>query len=297
MATGKMNRATRNWSEMMYQRQREDALADWNRVNAYNSPQAQMDRFKAAGLNPNLVYENSATYNAAPVRSSDVQPWKPETPDVAGFSKAAIEGIGAYQDWTMQQQQLKNMEAARSNMELDGKLKAVQTSGAVLGNARSALEYQRGLRLFDTSVAQAEENLRQTQIGNDVTIRKEVRDSIIFAPTLESAFLRMANLSAQTDKTRQELSNLKREGVLQDLEINLRNKGLSYSDNVILRLLAQFADGKPLPEVIRSVWDKIKSEATPEFFKGTSGASKGFMKKFNQEVRDSMDAYYRRHGR
>lgn len=39
-----------------YQMQRADALSDWNRQNAYNSPLEQMKRLQAAGLNPYLVY-------------------------------------------------------------------------------------------------------------------------------------------------------------------------------------------------------------------------------------------------
>ncbi|MDL2320068.1 hypothetical protein LJC45_02925 [Alistipes sp. OttesenSCG-928-B03] len=39
-----------------YQTQRADALADWNRENEYNSPTAQMARYRDAGLNPNLIY-------------------------------------------------------------------------------------------------------------------------------------------------------------------------------------------------------------------------------------------------
>lgn len=55
----------------MYERQRQDALADWDRNNQYNSPQEQMRRLKEAGLNPNLVYGSGAVGNSAsPIRSS-----------------------------------------------------------------------------------------------------------------------------------------------------------------------------------------------------------------------------------
>lgn len=36
--------------------QRQWALSDWNTQNEYNSPEAQMGRYRDAGLNPNLVY-------------------------------------------------------------------------------------------------------------------------------------------------------------------------------------------------------------------------------------------------
>lgn len=36
-------------------------IAQWNRENAYNSPAAQMQRYKAAGLNPNMIYGQQNT--------------------------------------------------------------------------------------------------------------------------------------------------------------------------------------------------------------------------------------------
>lgn len=37
----------------------------WNRQNEYNSPQAQMQRFQEAGLNPNLIYGQGTSGNAS----------------------------------------------------------------------------------------------------------------------------------------------------------------------------------------------------------------------------------------
>jgi len=72
------NRAQRRWNEAMYNRQREDALADWARTNEYNSPLAQMQRFKAAGLNPNLIYGQQNM--SQPIRSTDTKSWNPQAP-------------------------------------------------------------------------------------------------------------------------------------------------------------------------------------------------------------------------
>lgn len=50
----------RKWLEKTYETQKKDALEQWNRENAYNSPKQQMQRLKEAGLNPNLVYGKGA---------------------------------------------------------------------------------------------------------------------------------------------------------------------------------------------------------------------------------------------
>jgi hypothetical protein len=45
------------------------ALQDWQMQNAYNSPAQQMQRYKEAGLNPNLIYKQ--TNEAGAVRTTD----------------------------------------------------------------------------------------------------------------------------------------------------------------------------------------------------------------------------------
>lgn len=77
-------------------------LEMWNRQNEYNSPAAQMERFKEAGLNPNMIYEsgsgssgNASTlprYNA-PTVSYDVK-----LPNL-------IDVLGKYQDFEIKQAQ------------------------------------------------------------------------------------------------------------------------------------------------------------------------------------------------
>jgi len=41
--------------------------------NAYNSPQAQMNRFRKAGLNPNLIYTQGSSGNMSPIPTTDYQ--------------------------------------------------------------------------------------------------------------------------------------------------------------------------------------------------------------------------------
>lgn len=50
--TDKTIAAQKAEAELAYQR----SMAAWNAQNMYNTPEAQMNRFKAAGLNPHLIY-------------------------------------------------------------------------------------------------------------------------------------------------------------------------------------------------------------------------------------------------
>lgn len=60
--TDKTIAANKAEAELAYQRQ----LQMWHMQNAYNSPEAQMARFRAGGLNPNLIYGQGNPGNASP---------------------------------------------------------------------------------------------------------------------------------------------------------------------------------------------------------------------------------------
>lgn len=64
-----------------WQRENQANLDFWNMQNAYNSPEAQMQRYQSAGLNPNLIYnqENTASpISAASSPSMDTHPMQAE---------------------------------------------------------------------------------------------------------------------------------------------------------------------------------------------------------------------------
>lgn len=70
-ATKGTNRKQQSYNQELYDKQRADALADWNMQNAYNSPAQQMQRFKEAGLNPNLIYGQMT--NSPVIRSTEAK--------------------------------------------------------------------------------------------------------------------------------------------------------------------------------------------------------------------------------
>lgn len=106
--TNKTIAANKAQSEYAYSKD----LEMWNRQNDYNSPEAQMARLKAAGLNPNMIYGSGAnTGNAstlpkynAPTLQYNYQPI--DIPSV----------LGAYQNFRIQQAQLDNVRAQTENI-------------------------------------------------------------------------------------------------------------------------------------------------------------------------------------
>lgn len=81
-------------------------IQNWRMANEYNSPKAQMERYKAAGLNPNLVYGSlgqTAAGNLSSPSSSGVNPRTQLGNSAASFMIAAS--------------QAKNMQLQNKNIE------------------------------------------------------------------------------------------------------------------------------------------------------------------------------------
>lgn len=95
---------------------RKNALADWERQNAYNSPAQQMQRFKEAGLNPNLIYKQ--TNEAAPVRSTDYV-----APQI---QEGALEILGKSNNIQVQELNMESMKLRNQNQELQNELLKAQ---------------------------------------------------------------------------------------------------------------------------------------------------------------------------
>lgn len=88
---------------------RQHDISMWNRTNEYNTPQMQMQRFKEAGLNPNLIYGQGNEGNAPQAPKAPVPQVENELTSLAQMS--ALPVISAYQDWRVKNAQIDNINA------------------------------------------------------------------------------------------------------------------------------------------------------------------------------------------
>lgn len=101
------NRANRALSEYEWSKN----LQMWNLQNEYNTPSAQMARYKAAGLNPNLIYGNVSSgnasvlpkYQAAQQQSATMQPghvdaYRNVAPKIA-MTSGIMDVLNQFQDY------------------------------------------------------------------------------------------------------------------------------------------------------------------------------------------------------
>lgn len=222
VSAAKTNRAQRKWTEWMYGQQRTDALADWNRENAYNTPAAQMDRYKAAGLNPLLIYgSGSSAAAAAPIRSSSPGSYNPKAPQVDVGS-----GIMAYIDTKMKDAQIDNLKTMNQVLTTTAAVKAANLTGEHLKNAYAAdtladregitnamrwkLQYgnDQSQKMFPINREVAEAHLKQIQASTNFTLSENQRQATMNTQNLAVAAKRVLLMQAQLEMVPYEKAKL-----------------------------------------------------------------------------------------
>lgn len=248
---GRMNKKNRAFSKEMYERQRQDALADWDRVNEYNSPLMQMKRFKEAGLNPALIY--GETNNAPAVRSSEFATPRTEAPQIDTAS-----AVNAFYDTRMREAQTDNIKAATQTAQQDALLRAAQIVATAAQTTRTGVQtdqdkfnLEQAKNLQGVVLETAAEELRKKKADTQFTLDENERKAAQSASGLLEAAQRIASMRIQNAKTQDErreiqarIDNLLKDGKLKQLDINLKKDGIQPSDNIFLRVLGQLINGK-----------------------------------------------------
>ena len=154
------NRAQRKLSMDMYNLQRQDALADWNRQVEYQSPAAQMARYKEAGLNPNLIYGQQQSSPQVRATQMDVPNLKPLPLDTVGSI------LPRYLSIQQQQANLDKTDAVMRTIEARNTLMGLESVGKMIKNSASAFDLSQKQRLADTVFETALNSLESLQHRN-----------------------------------------------------------------------------------------------------------------------------------
>lgn len=251
------NNSQRDWAGHMYDVQRQDALADRAFENNYNSPAAQMERLKAAGLNPNLVYgSGNATQGSAAVRSSNPGSYSPKAPQVemGGIGSALMlmynvmktqaetDNIRAATDLAKQNVLVAETQADRNRQEITRSSTLlpvdVQREQSVIGktNADAArvlaetekIPYEIAKLKVDTKFT-IDQNVRAAKLNN-ATIEKMLQEKLL-------VMLHQSKTEKEIDQIKYATEHIKTEVNLKQFELNQKFKGIYPSDNMLLRLI------------------------------------------------------------
>lgn len=252
------NSANRRFQEHMYDRQRQDALADWNMQNAYNLPAAQMARLKAGGLNPNLVYGNGSSAvtsqgmprGATPSGTSGTAPRF----DITGMFPMLMYQLKS----EMQAQQIENLKTQNLVLSTQAGKNVAQTGNIEVDTELKRFQLNMSETLKDVNVALANGNLARINIGNQVALDANERAAAMNSQNLQIAIERVIQLRWQNETNplkkellQEQIRAVRTSADLRELTVNLQKKGFTWSDPYWVRVGSTIIDnvisGKPLP--------------------------------------------------
>lgn len=105
----KENQANRDWNLNLAKMQNRWNVEQWNRENAYNSPAAQMARYKAAGLNPDLMYGQQNLSAASPEMTAGDGSLPTDVSNLAN-KRTMLDVVSASLDNDIKREQVKGMK-------------------------------------------------------------------------------------------------------------------------------------------------------------------------------------------
>lgn len=254
---GSANRAERRFARQMYGQQREDALSDWNRQNAYDAPSAQMQRFKDAGLNPLLIYGggSASAGNASPVRSSSPGSYSPKAPQVD-----IGQAIHDYIDVKMKDQQIDNLKEMNKILFLKQAIGGSQLIGMNLANeyaadtmsdregvvnamrAKAQMINDQNEKLMPITLDQARAHLAKIQADTKFTLDENMRKQVMNSANLAVAAKRVLLMQASLENNplvRSRLiavtQNLQDDLYLKRLDETLKQQKIGSEDDTFLK--------------------------------------------------------------
>lgn len=236
------NWMSRKWSEDMYERQFADQVDFWNMQNVYNSPVQQMARLKEAGLNPRLIYGQSS--GGASGTAGLMRPPSPTKPEFQNFDLGGALTRSA--PWLSQMYDLEIKAAQKSNIEADT---AVKLEDALLRSSQAGHSaYDLGLKeeLRDVSVEYQRQILQQIKQDIEMQINENERKEIQNALSVQEAGERILSMRIQRAKTEEERQNIiaqrdniRKDGILKQLDIELKEQGIQPTDDMLARIVAR----------------------------------------------------------
>lgn len=147
----------------------------WNRQNEYNTPEAQMERLKSAGLNPALMYGQGTVGNATGAPKAEVPSgryaWSPIlVPDL----------VEKYQDIRLKKLQGDQVSMAinnaKANLLMTRILSNIKAKELELWNPiRSAYGYQEGKSYYERRKMEQEE-INRDQQAKEANARMQLMD-------------------------------------------------------------------------------------------------------------------------
>lgn len=203
---------------------------NYEEVRNYNTPRAQMSRFRAAGLNPNLIYTQT---NEAEPRPE----WKPPEFDFSALGSSASSELSSYQN-------VKESRARVDNLYKQNKVLDEQILALTIENRFKEDLSKKQIAMLDKQIEQIDKAIDNIDFEQDFKKMQLNNESIraIWNFAMQYATLGLSKKQFELEKSKFE--EFKREFAVQ-------HRGTEFFDNFIKEIAKGFgANGNNYIQII-----------------------------------------------
>lgn len=203
----------------------------WKMQNAYNTPAAQMSRYKEAGLNPNLIYGQGTPGNATPI-----SPMSRPDNRVTSQGDRAAKSLGAMTDFM----QMRAMEIEMANREQDTRVKEAEETKKRKETLGVELNNELLWQLMPSKKGQAEANVRKTEAETALKKWQAEKEKIDYKFKSGTFNERINAARYLAEQARANLKGQELLNALRQLEVDLNKLGIQKTDHLGYRILGRF---------------------------------------------------------
>jgi len=223
-------------------------LQMWNMMNDYNSPMSQMERYRMAGLNPNMVGQSGTGSGNA----SSLPHYNAPTAEFRAFPVDFAGVLGMYQNFQMKKQQIDNLKAQNDYIKQQTVNKGLEALGIPYRNQNIQLTGENlgytgsKIRAGTAAVIAANERAQGLYPYQSAILQEEARRAPLRTSHLGQQLLNLQSentikqINAQLGRGNLTMQQLQQERVRQEIifkkfENEWRAKGVTSSDNIAVR--------------------------------------------------------------
>lgn len=208
------------------------ALDMWNRNNEYNTPLAQMQRLKEAGLNPNLMYGQGTTGNSS-------VPAKAEGRNPTQYNMGIMESMQMYQQARLneQQRQLQKSQTELNHAQAQKVQAETANTQAQTQNTNETMQFNRESRpkilqkydLENQSISLSNENLNKINAKIEADINQIKANTNLTARQTEVAKASLGKIMIESQNALKQGQSIDLNNVEQRFKNDLWRKGINPS--------------------------------------------------------------------
>lgn len=209
------NQKNREYNLMLARTQNQWNIEQWQRENDYNSPTAQMSRFRAAGLNPNLAYGQMSNGASSPTLTSGAAS-SPTDMSAIGNKRNFGQAMQEALNLEMQKAQIEAVKAGTEKTKEDTKNVTASTEALTIDNLYRAIKHQQDIKIGDMNLKIGDSTLKL----NDNQLAQGVKTLEIMDKTLEEYNYKFRDYNAKYDLLIAQTDEQKRDTIRKDKQLD-----------------------------------------------------------------------------